>query len=171
MALDTQAPPFGATAAGALALVPEARLIPGAGPAPVGKFGVTEAQLEAWVAELTGTVAMRLDGWQRVSTEAVAPETTSDRDQLATYARAVIHNGAASYLEAARHPERAGVADTSYAAVLWARYRDGLTDLIGWLEARLADPAGGDTPEPETDASAGVLYNFPAPLVGDGLRF
>lgn len=170
MAVDTELPPFRATAAGAAALVPEARLIAGNGPIPEGTYGITEAQVEAWVEELTGVVAMTLTGWQRLSDEPVGPEVTSDRDQLVEYARTVIHNGAASYLEAARHPERANVNDTSYAAVLWQRYTDGLDRLAGWLAGRLARLEPGD--EVLADAYAGgPAGSFPEPLFGDGLRF
>lgn len=169
MALDTPVEPFGATGKGAADLVPEARLIPG-DTVPAGKYGVTEAQVEAWVRELTGAVALRLAGWQGLSATPVAPETTSDRDQLIAYARTIVHNGAASYLEAARFPERASNADTSYAAVLWARYRDGLADLAGWLEARL-DEGTVTEPTPPDAGSDGPIGSFPAVLFGDGLRF
>lgn len=169
MAVDTEVPPFAATAAGAWSLVPEARLYDGPMPPPDGVYAVTVAQVEAWVAELTGAVAMRLDGWQRLSDTPVEPETTSDRDQLIDYARTVIHNGAASYLEAARHPERAAVNDTSYAAVLWERYRAGLEDLVGWLTGRLARADAGDAPAPAP--AGGLAYSFPPPLFGDALRF
>lgn len=160
--------PFGASVAGVTSLVPEARLWTSSNPIPAGTYAVTIDQVAAWVDELTGVVAMTLDGWQRLNAVAVAPETTSDRDQLVAYARTVVHNGAASYLEAARHPERAGVNDTSYAAVLWARYTDGLTRLTAWLATRLAAGDTADGPDPAADLPA---YAFPTPLVGDLLRF
>lgn len=167
-AADEPVAPFGATRVGVTALVPEARLTPGDGPLPAGKYGLTEAQVDRWVDELTDSAAMRLDGWQRLATDPVAPETTSDRDQLIGNVRNVIHNGAASYLDAARHPERANPTDSSYAEVLWARYRTGLDEVAAWLERRLAAPTGGDATAPE---SAGIAYSFPAPLFGDELRF
>lgn len=169
MAVDTELPPFRATVAGAWSLVPEAKLHDGpVDTIPEGSYAVTVPQVEAWVAELSGVVAMTLTDWQRLTDEPVEPETTSDRDQLVTYARAVIHNGAASYLEAARHPERASVNDTSYAAVLWQRYTDGLDRLTAWLTRRLDVPGPGD----EVPAGAGgASFDFPAPLIGDGLRF
>lgn len=169
MPLDTAVPPFDATAAGAAALVPEARLVAGSGPVPEGTYGITEATVETWVGELTGAVAMRLTGWQRLSDEVVAPETTSDRDQLIAAARTIIHNGAGSYLEAARHPERSGVNDDSYSAVLWNRYTAGLDQLAAWLEGRLAD---GDPIDEPAGAPTGIpIGYFPDPLFGDGLRF
>lgn len=171
MAVDTPVDPFGATAKGAADLVPEARLL--TAEAPAGKYGVTEAQVEAWVREVTSTVAMRLDGWEHLSNTPVLDDTGAvvikgDRDRLAGSARTVVHNGAASYLEAARHPERAAVNDTSYAAVLWDRYRTGLEDLVGWLTARLAKAEADDTP---TAYAGGPAYSFPPPLFGDALRF
>lgn len=156
--------PFGASAQGAIDLVPEARIR--TGPPVAGQYGVTIAQVQAWVEELTGVLGMTLDGWERLSDSPEDGQPTSDREDLASYARTVIHNGAASYLEAARHPERAGVNDTSYAAVLWARYLEGLDRLTGWLAARLAALEPGDE-----DYAGGPDGSFPDPLFGDGLRF
>lgn len=169
--------PFGATRAGVTGLVPEARLVAGEGPPPVGTYGVTEGTVDGWVDELSGAVAIRLDGWEALTNEPVVEDVAGvpttivegDRDRLRAWARSVVHNGAASYLEAARHPERAAVNDTSYAAVLWDRYVTGLDRVAAWLEARLANPDAGDT---VTEAAyAGPAYYFPDPLIGDGLRF
>lgn len=174
-AADAPVAPFGATRAGVTALVPEAKLVPGDGPLVAGQYGVTEAQVDAWVDELSESVAMTLDGWERLSVvDTLAADGTtilvvSDRERFLGSARTLVHNGAASYLEAARHPERAAVNDTSYAAVLWARYTDGLDRLAAWLLRRLEDPDADVTPEP--DLHAGPLHNFPTPLIGDGLRF
>jgi hypothetical protein len=166
---------FGASVAGVAALVPEARLYAGPMPPPEGTYAITVTQVAAWVDELTDAVAMVLDGWERLDDTAVLADdgtvlVLGDRSRLLGSARTIIHNGAASYLEAARHPERAAVNDTSYAAVLWARYTEGLDRLAGWLTRRLEDPQAGDEPEPE-DVNGGALYSFPTPLVGDGLRF
>ncbi len=168
---DDPIPPFGATVSGVASLVPEATLRDGTQPAVEGQYRITYEQVAAWVTEISGAVAMRLDGWQnlpgRTPEDVKPPETTPDRDQLVEYARTVIHNGAASYLEAARHPERAQVNTESYAAVLWARYRDGLADLIAWLAARL----GNDGELPGEDGTGGIGFCFPPPLFGDLLRF
>lgn len=156
--------PFGATIAGVNALVPEATLL--SAPTP-GQYGVTTGQVDAWLDELSGRVAMRLDGWQVLPTIPVAPETTSDRDQAAAYARDVVQNGAASYLEAARHPERASVNTTTYAAVLWERFTAGLEDVAGFVARRLAkgDPTtGGDTAAGSSSSSVGA---FPDPTFID----
>lgn len=165
-------PPFGATRAGVVSLTPEAKLIAG-DTVPEGRYGVTEAQVDAWLDELSDAVAMVLDGWEGLDDTPVLAEdgvtvlVAGDRTRLIGAARTIVHNGAAAYLEAARHPERATVNDTSYAAVLWARYTAGLDRLAAWLTARLATPEPGDTDA----ALAGPAYAFPAPLIGDSLRF
>jgi hypothetical protein len=170
--VDDQAtvPPFGANLAGVKAFVPEVVLL--TGNVLVGKFGVQEAQVMAWLDEMSGTVAMTLDGWERLDDTPTEREVAvgevppdSDREQLRRFARTVIHNGAASYLEAARHPERATVNDTSYAAVLWARYLTGLEQLAAWLTRRLA--AGG-TDDTTGDYPGGASFNFPRPIFPDG---
>lgn len=173
-AADAPVAPFGATRNGVTGLVPEAKLIPG-DTAPEGRYGVTEAQVDRWLDELSAAVAVELDGWELLTNVPVTDAEgdvvviAGDRDRLAIMARDVVHNGAASYLEAARHPERAAVNDTSYAAVLWARYVDGLARVTGWLEGRLTSPDAGDELEPEY--AGGTVFSFPTPLVGDGLRF
>jgi hypothetical protein len=176
-AADAPVAPFGATRAGVLGLVPEARLVPG-DVLVEGRYGVTEAQVDRWLDELSGDVSVRLDGWERLSDTPVVDESgeepveliAGDRTRLRAWAAGVVHNGAASYLEDARHPERAGVNDTAYGAVLWARYEAGLDKLAAWLEVRLASPDAGDTEEPVAEL-AGIVHSFPAPLVGDRLRF
>lgn len=167
MPIDPAAPvsPFGATVNGTWSLVPEARLYAVDDPSeiPDGSFGVTTAQVQAWVEELTGVVAMTLTDWQRLNDEPVDPETTSDRAQLIEYARTVIHNGAGSYLEDARHPERSSTNQTAYGAVLWNRYTDGLDRLAAWLTKRLAAGETGDTPE----VPGGGAASFPCPTFAD----
>lgn len=169
---DDPVPPFGATRAGVTALVPEAQVVAELAP---GRRGVTEAQLDAWLAELSGRVARALDGWETLPdepdpAETEAGETLSDREELILAARGVVHNGAASYLEAARHPEQAGKATTTYAAVLWQRFEDGLAELVDWLAIRLerGDPA--DTGDGLVGAP-GLAYAFPDPTFTAGLRF
>lgn len=157
--------PFDATVDGVTALVPEVRLWNSDQPIPNGTYAVTAEQVQAWVDELSGVVAMTLEGWQRISDEPVAPETTSDREQLIEYARTVVHNGAASYLEAARRPEQAQRSSTSYADVLWNRYTTGLDRLAAWLTRRLAQLEPGDTVE---ESTGGASWSFPCPIFLDG---
>lgn len=175
---DAPVAPYGATRNGVTGLAPEARLTPG-DTVIEGKYGVTEAQVDRWLDELSGDVSVRLDGWERLTNAPVLEDPDADpsvvliagdRDRLRAWAAGIIHNGAASYLEAARHPERAGVNDTSYAAVLWQRYTDGLDKLAGWLEARLTALEAGDLDQPAADAG-GPAHSFPDPLIGDRLRF
>ena len=174
MAPETPVGPWQATVRGVLDLVPEASLLSeGATVPPVSgewvsaaaapQRGVTLAAVTGWLEQLSARVAMRLDGWQQLPAEPVAPETTSDRDQLSGYARDLVHNGAASYLEAARHPERAALSQTTYDQVLWARFTGGLDQLDEWLRKRLAAGApveGGGS----ASAAAG---NFPPPTFLD----
>lgn len=172
--LDTATPiaPYGATVNGVTALVPEVKLWTSDQPLPEGTYRITATQVAEWVAELSDTISMELDGWDRLSQDPTLAEdgTTvlivSDLERFVDAARTIVHNGAASYLEAARHPERARNADTSYAAVLWQRYTDGLTRLTAWLTKRLAEPESGDTPEPE--AAIGGAWSFPCPTFADG---
>lgn len=165
--ITTTVEPFGATVNGVWSLVPEAKLFDGTpDELPVGQYAITIDQVYAWVEEISGTVAMLLTGWQRLNHEPVAPETTSDRAQLIEYARTVIHNGAGSYLEAARHPERATRNDTSYAAVLWDRYTTGLDRLAAWLKDRLAAGETDDTGDTPT-VEDGAAFAFPCPTFAD----
>lgn len=173
---DQPVPPFGATRDGVTGLVPEARLTRD-NQLVEGRYGVSEGQVDRWIDELSGDVSVRLDGWERLSNTATLEDpqadpsvvlVAGDRDRLRAWAAGVVHNGAASYLEAARHPERAGVNDTSYAAILWDRYVTGLDTLAAWLTDRLDAADDGDQPAAD---GGGIAYSFPAPLVGDLLRF
>lgn len=171
MALDPNAPvgAFGATINGVAWLVPEATLRDGSIPAPTGVYGVTYEAVHAWIVEVSGMTELVLDGWQGLPTTPREPETTSDRDQFISAVRTIVHNGAASYLEAARHPERANVNTESYAAVLWNRYTVELDRLADWLRAKLANTGTG--PDESTGDNGGLGYGFPPPLFGDLVRF
>lgn len=157
--------PYGANLAGVKALVPEAPVPEALGP---GDRGVTAPQVRTWIASLSARVDVRLSGWRRLRTVATAAEIAAGeappRDRLEVAAADLVHNGAASYLEAARFPERASKADTSYAEVLWRRFVDGLDELTAWLAAELDNDAGGTQPgDVEPAAGAGGLgYSFPA---------
>lgn len=174
---DDPVGPFGATVAGAMALLPDTTLAPER-PAPLaGARGqitrvITVGEVRGWVQELTATVALRVDGWTRLSDQVdPALYPVSDRGQLVLEARRLVHSGVASYVEAAH--ARANTSPTteagSYAAVLWGRFEDGLADLTGWLVGRLAgmDP----TDEPEGSLSALAVGHFPPPSIGRGTRF
>ncbi|MEG1971278.1 MAG: hypothetical protein RR101_14295 [Burkholderiaceae bacterium] len=158
--------PFGATVQGAADLVPEARLRDA--PPTAGQFGITVAQAAAWVVELTGVVALRLDRWERLSDRAPAEGVPSDRASLVDAARTIVHNGVGSYIEDARHPERSSVNTTEYGAVLWERYRTQLDDLAEWLRRRLANPDDGDEGAGGIGGAAG---GFPPPFITDTIRW
>ena len=156
-------PPFGATVAGVLALVPEAKLVTQAD-RDAGRHGVTVEDVLGWLAGLSATVSLRLDGWEQLEA-ATTDELDSlpDRELFVARARDLVHNGAASYLEAARYPERAGRAGTSYDTVLWARFEAGLLELAGWLSRRV------DTGEAGASVAAPSLaYSFPEPSFTPG---
>lgn len=164
-------PPFGATVAGVEALLPDATIYD---VLPAGRKGVTKAQTAAWLDELSGRVAIRLGGWARLRATVLDGEpvdAATPYTQLVDAARTVVHNGAASYVEAARFPERAAAADTSYAGVLWARFTDGLADLAGWLERELAEADNVDVVEPGPVDADAPLGNFPAAVGWSGVPF
>lgn len=162
MATSDPVPPFSATVDGAAALVPEATLPEALGP---GERGVTVGQVAAWVASLSGRLEVRLTGWRRLrdvpTDEETAAGDLAPRDRLRAAAADLVHNGAASYLEAARFPERAAQSDTSYAAVLWARFVEGEDLLATWLEAELDTDGAGDGDVVDLGLG-GIGYSFPA---------
>lgn len=156
-------PPFGTTVAGVLALVPEAKLVTEEAKA-AGAKGVTELDVLGWLDGLSATVSLRLDGWEQL--EAVATDeldSLPDRELFVARARDLVHNGAASYLEAARYPERAGRAGTSYDTVLWARFEAGLLELAGWLSRRVDTGDSG-----VASAAPSLAYSFPEPSFTPG---
>ena len=156
--VDGPTPPWGATLDGVGALIPDWKI-----PATLtpGQTGLSAAQVEGWIVELSGIASLRLTGYATISD----PDRVS---ALTSAVRAAIHNGAASYVEAARHPDRAGKGDTSYSDVLWARFTGGLDALEALLGTWLTDPdlsgVGAVTPP-------GPGFEFPAAFIIDGLRF
>lgn len=191
--------PFGVTVDGVLALIPEATVWPTRADVPPGARGITREDVADWIDECSASVAVVLDGWEHArnttpdgvtittttnpdgSTTTVVNGTPAptvngapvypgtDLDQLRTFARTVAKNRAASYAEAARHPERAAKADTSYADVLWRRYELGLADLVAWWKAHRPTTAGTDpaTGTPTGHASA----MFPPPMYADDMTW
>lgn len=164
-------PPFGASVDGVQGLVPEARLLEQPPASPTSR-GVTRGQVEGWLEELTGVVELRLDGWRGLRAEAspeeVAAGVDAPRVRLVRWARAAIQTAAASYVEAARFPERASKADTSYAEVLWRRYESLIADLATWLTDALED----GTPGGDVTGTGGAAGSFPpASFTPDTLRW
>lgn len=111
------------------ALVPEATI-----PAErdTGQKAVIEAEVEDWIASLTAALEAGLNGdWVSLPTDKV--------QLVEATAKTIVACGVASYLEAARAPERAGLADTSYAAVLWERWSTGRAELVAQVDEWLAE--------------------------------
>ncbi|KWW97404.1 hypothetical protein LI90_4376 (plasmid) [Carbonactinospora thermoautotrophica] len=152
--------PWGASVDGAAALVPEATIPDTLQP---GQRGVTRAQVEQWVTDLCQRVLVRLAGWERIRDDA-------RRAAVQAAARDLVHQGVASYIEGARHPERAGLSETSYAAVLWRRFTEGLEELAAQVAEWLADPDDA-TPDADVEAASAPAWCFPAPVFTDDLRF
>ena len=125
-----------------LALVPEAQL--GQPVDAVASRAITEADVQAWIEQAAGAVQVRCSGWM-----ALPP---ADRAAFKAAARGVVARGAAALLEAARFPERSGVADTSHAQWLRAQYEAGLEELASRVGA-----------QSETGWSFGALSIEPRP--------
>lgn len=162
-------PPWDANVDGVRDLLPDATIYRD-GTVPAGRRGVTEPQVRTWLVGLSGRASLYLDGWEKLSTTVDEGAELSDRQRFADLARDAVHNGAASYVEAARYPEQQGKAATSYAAVLWSRYEAVLEELKRWLDVRLAAPAELDPTA--TTAGGEPAYYFPPPsFTVDRLRF
>jgi hypothetical protein len=133
---------FGASLDGVRSLIPEAKL---PDTLPPGTRGVTSGQAAAWLGDLSRRVALRLTGWEQLrftpTAEDVELARPTPRDQFIAAARDLVHTATASYVEAARFPERA---ENGYPAVLWRRFEEGLTGLAEWLDLQLNPPADGD---------------------------
>lgn len=163
--------PFDATVAGVRNLLPHADIVD---TLPTGRRGVTTGMVAAWLAELSGKVDLRLSGWRRLRAQQTIEEAAAGHDApLARFmgaARDIVHNGAGSYTEAARFPERATSEESSYSGVLWQRYQDGLAELAAWLEEELTTPGGEVEPGPDV-ASASPAYSFPDAFPWSSVRF
>jgi hypothetical protein len=154
--------PFGASIAGALALLPDASLPVAAATDAYTRAvvrPVTIDDAERWLAESTAHVVVKLDGWGRLSQREPVEGGLSDRAALALRARALIHDHVAHVIEATRG-RGDGDTLTGYAELLLRRYTEGLDELVAWLPGRLA---GGDPSEPAPgDDFAQLLEGLPA---------
>lgn len=146
--------PFGANLAGVQALIPEVELLD---TLAIGQRGVTKDQVRVWLVELTGHVLLRLSQYTELT-------DTARQDVVVAMARDILHNGVASYAEAAAFPERTGRAETSYDQVLWKRYLDDRAALEAqideWLDGQNANTGAG-----------GISASFPCAAVPDGIGF
>ena len=87
------------------------------------------------------------------------------RENVATMARDLVANGAASYTQAALYP--AGTATNEgggYAAVLWDRFQTQLDTLAEQVEDAVSNPEDGAT-------SGWVSSSAPAPFFSDEMQF
>lgn len=144
--------PFDVQPGDVAALVPEATIPDTLAP---GQRGVTLGHVTNWILRLSAVAELRLHGWDAL------PDAKAQR--VKTAARIAVADGVAGMLEAARAPERAGLADTSYAAVLWARWQAGIDTLARQVTGWLADTPATSHAQP---AAA-----FPPPTVLDTPRW
>lgn len=135
---------YGATLDGVRGLLPHRTLNPSTKP--------SEEHAARWLTSTSGRVATRI---RRVY-DLLDDEGKHDVDVLAAN---VVELAVAAMVEDAAYPERAGVADTSYGAVLWTRHREALGDLYAALGIDDGDAGVG------SDATVGApSFVFPEPL-------
>ena len=148
---------YGASFGGVQALLPGRRI--------TDKTPTTPSDVRGFLATIGHQVAARIRGrLGELEVLAGAAEGLHFRQA----ARGLVQLGAAAMVEDAGFPERAGVdaTDTSYGAVLWARYREGLDGLVasidGEIERRRAKAR-------QLDASPGI--SSPEPTFRLDTRF
>lgn len=147
---------FGTPVGAVYALCPEAERVtdPNASRLPTP---ITETTVAGWIVDISSAVAVGIGPWGSF--------TGPTLESIRAAARAVVANGAASYLEAARYPTAAGLNDSNYAGMLWARYTVGVEALKAQV-TELLDSGGGDVVTPETGRAVAA---FPATYFGDGV--
>jgi len=118
---------------------------------------ITEETVKAWVIEVSDAVSIGIGPWGNLTGDTL--------ERVRAAARAVVANGAASYLQAARYPTKSTLNDSSYAGVLWERYKEGLANLKA-LIAELLEDGGEDIVVPGA-GSGGGFGSFPAPYFLD----
>lgn len=152
------------------ALTPHVTVYADDAPAPVadpdyslpGIRRIRNADVERWIGAISARVSGRL--WRLPQ----LPETHPARPGILSAAADVVANGAASYLVDAAFPAKAAPNEnTSYGAVLKARYEEGIVDLEARLLLVLEEiAAGGDLGGP-----AALSFEFPAPMFGDRIMW
>lgn len=126
---------------------------------------ITEDTVGRYITSVSSAVAAGIGPWGTL--------TGGSLDAVKAAARTVVANGAASYLQAARYPSRAGVNDSSYAGVLWQRYESGLAALKAEV-ARIIDAGTGTGPDPEdplVGSNGGPFGSFPLTYFADGAQW
>lgn len=149
---------YGVSVQAVVRLVPDVRL---GQPAPNSTEPITIESVIKWIEAVSARAKMRLTHLSRIS----------DRARVLLVNEALtsaVADGAASFLAAARFPARAGVNDSNYAAVLWARYEAAIAEIVatvdGWLdEAGTVAPVIPDRERPS--------WAFPRPQFRDGVRW
>lgn len=150
--------PFGATRKGVTDLLPGATFPEALG---VGQKGVTLTMIDGYLVDVSGKAAAQLAGYTRLKEEY--------RTAIVNDARGLVHNGAASYAQAARFPEKVGKTDDGYAELLWSRFTTGLRDLSALLASWLTDDSKVEA-APETRAGQ-VALNFPPARITEHTGF
>ena len=146
---DTPIGEFGVTVGDVAALVPEASIPTTRG---TGQRAVIQTEVEDWIGSLSAALESALgEGWSSLPGERLT--------QITATGKTVVACAAASYLEVARAPERAGLANTTYADVLWDRWVTGRTELVALVGEWLAT-------DPDLALSRPAA-TFPAPSVLD----
>lgn len=161
MADNTPIAPWGATVGGVVDLLPQAAFPETLSP---GQKGVSKVMVTRYLTELSGMVALRLAGYERLTDEA-------RQAAVLTAARDLVHNGAASYAQAARFPEQASPNKDSYSTILWERYRAGLELLATQLDEWLEDPDDATPEGPAADGLGASYGQFPDPYFHERMAF
>jgi len=169
---DDLANPFAVTVEDVHRLVPY-RQLPSApaGGYPPGTVTITEDDVLAWIAQLSGDLTGRI----ALASALFAVDPTA-YGQVYLLCRDAVANGVASYWEAAFYPERAGANDTTYAGVLWQRYLRSV-DAVMALTAALGEQggsgaAGGVDEAPIYVEGAGWITSlFPPVAFADDIRW
>lgn len=154
-----------------LALVPDALVVSDPEDAETTAYDrtrITYGQVAGWIEDVTAVTAVQLAGLSRLS------ENSIIRTTFGRAAASVVATGAASYLTAARFPEREGQGVDSYAKTLWDRYSLQLTALAASLTAVV--DAGGTDVDPPPDGGTptgggGIAGSFPPPMFPDDMAW
>lgn len=164
---DRRAPvaPWGVTVMDVAVLTTDVTILDAVpvGVKPMSTVNITVGTVRAWIDEVSQLVSGSLGEFARI----IDP----DRQRIIEKAaKTVVVNGVGSYVEGAAHPTTATPNTTSYAQVLWARYKDGLLSLIGLIGQWIS--MGGPGVEPIDNATSGVAGSyFPFPQILDSQPF
>lgn len=124
---------------------------------------VTRAQVEAFIADISAQVDLRLYRLGKIA-------DTAFLERVKAMAQDVITNGAAWYLVAAAFPVKAGPNEnTNYSAELKARFKEGLDALVATVDAFIK--AGDGLVAPADAIAGGIRGFFHAPIFSDDMRF